>query len=232
MIWRIEICNKPGIFDAAGEGIKRDIEDLGYKNVKKIKTIQVYLLEGDIDKNSADRVARELLTDKVTQDYSINGPVLAKDEEKFDAVEVTHNPGVMDPVEESTIKGIRDLGIDGVSAVSTAARFLIEGKIAKSDIKTISEKLLYNKVIQHIAKDSDKIRAKREVDEYRFKPIQIDVLGADAEGLIEISRKGQLFLNLEEMKTVKEYFSRRGRNPTDCELESVAQTWSEHCKHK
>jgi len=232
MIWRIEICNKPGIFDAAGEGIRRDIEDLGLKSVRKVKTVWVYLLEGDIDRNSAERITSELLTDKVTQDYRINEPVLPEDEKIFDAVEVAHNPGVMDPVEESTLKGIRDLGIDGVDAVGTAMRFLIEGKIAKSDIKTISEKLLYNKVIQHVAKDVDKIRGKREVEEYRFKLIDVDILNSDDEGLIHISKKGQLFLNLEEMKTIKRYFSGIGRNPTDCELETIAQTWSEHCKHK
>ena len=49
---------------------------------------------------------------------------------------------------------------------------------------------------------------------------------------MEISRVGLLSLNLQEMKAIQSYFDRQGRNPTDVELETIAQTWSEHCKHK
>jgi phosphoribosylformylglycinamidine synthase II len=44
--------------------------------------------------------------------------------------------------------------------------------------------------------------------------------------------KDRLWLNLSEMRCIKDYFSRLGRNPTDVELETLAQTWSEHCIHK
>ncbi|MGC8976503.1 MAG: phosphoribosylformylglycinamidine synthase subunit PurL [Candidatus Ratteibacteria bacterium] len=61
---------------------------------------------------------------------------------------------------------------------------------------------------------------------------EIDILNADDEKLIELSEKNLLALNLIEMKKIKEYFSYLGRNPTDCEIECIAQTWSEHCYHK
>lgn len=61
---------------------------------------------------------------------------------------------------------------------------------------------------------------------------EIDILNADDKTLIEISEKNLLSLDLEEMKRVKEYFLSIGRNPTDCEIECIAQTWSEHCCHK
>jgi phosphoribosylformylglycinamidine (FGAM) synthase-like enzyme len=44
--------------------------------------------------------------------------------------------------------------------------------------------------------------------------------------------KDKLFLNLEEMKIIQSYFEKIKRDPTDCELETLAQTWSEHCAHK
>ncbi|MCX5665571.1 MAG: AIR synthase related protein, partial [Candidatus Omnitrophica bacterium] len=50
--------------------------------------------------------------------------------------------------------------------------------------------------------------------------------------LKEISKNGQLFLNIDEMRTIRGYFRKLKRDPTDCELETIAQTWSEHCKHK
>jgi phosphoribosylformylglycinamidine synthase len=61
---------------------------------------------------------------------------------------------------------------------------------------------------------------------------EIKILNKNDKELIEISRKYLLALNLEEMKKIQEYFSKKGRNPTDAELETIAQTWSEHCVHK
>lgn len=52
------------------------------------------------------------------------------------------------------------------------------------------------------------------------------------EQLVELSKKGLLSLTLEEMKRIQKYFSNEGRDPTDLELEMIAQTWSEHCFHK
>ncbi len=50
--------------------------------------------------------------------------------------------------------------------------------------------------------------------------------------LSEISRELGLGLSLQEMKTVQAYFKTKKRNPTDVELQTIAQTWSEHCYHK
>ena len=60
----------------------------------------------------------------------------------------------------------------------------------------------------------------------------IDILNTNDSELMEISRKRQLSLNLEEMKKIREYYAKLKRNPTDIELETFAQTWSEHCLHK
>jgi len=55
---------------------------------------------------------------------------------------------------------------------------------------------------------------------------------ADNEQLALISQELGIGLNLEEMKAIQRYFRRKGRNPTDVELQTVGQTWSEHCFHK
>lgn len=61
---------------------------------------------------------------------------------------------------------------------------------------------------------------------------RIEILGKSDEALLKISKDYLLALNLEEMKKIQEYFSKKDRNPTDAELETIAQTWSEHCVHK
>jgi phosphoribosylformylglycinamidine synthase len=228
--WKIEIRNKRGVFDPFGTGVKKDIEDLGIVGVKRVSTSQVFIISGDISIEDAHRIAQELLTDPITQEYKIGEGLRVKGE-GLRVVEIAYNPGVMDPVEESTKKAIKDLGISGVESVKTERKYFIEGKITEAQFKTICEKLLYNKVIQHVVKSQS---AKRIVhnEGYSFKLITVDLLMDSDRKLMKISKDGQLFLNLREMQEIKKYFKNLGRNPTDCELETIAQTWSEHCAHK
>jgi phosphoribosylformylglycinamidine synthase II len=229
MLWRVEIKEKDGFYDAVGESVKKDISDLGFKDrVKEVKFIYVYLIDADIEESDIRKICEDLLIDPVTQDYSYRGNV--SHEKEYKIAEIAYNPGVMDPVEDSVKKAIRDLGIEGVSAVKTAKKYLIKGKFSKKEILSISEKILFNKVIQHAVKGRSTIYP--EPPEYQFKLVHVNILRADDAKLKEISKKGQLFLNIDEMRTIRDYFKSLKRDPTDCELETIAQTWSEHCKHK
>ncbi|MDR1401197.1 MAG: phosphoribosylformylglycinamidine synthase subunit PurL [Endomicrobium sp.] len=60
----------------------------------------------------------------------------------------------------------------------------------------------------------------------------IEILNLSDEQLFELSKKNVLSLSLEEMKIIQNYFKKLKRDPTDVEIETIAQTWSEHCKHK
>ncbi len=235
MLWHIEVKDKEGIFDAVGEGIQKDILDLGINAVNKVRFIQVYVVRGNLIDSQVKEICEELLVDKIAQDYSVNKPIVTPNANSGEyVVEVTYNPGVMDPSEESILKGIKDLGIQGVMAVKTAKKFFIKGKITPEQLATISDKLLYNKLIQHIVDPNlprSSYFASANID-YQFKKSEVDLLHASDKKLHEISLHGQLFLNLNEMRQIKNYFKSLKRNPTDCELETIAQTWSEHCWHK
>jgi phosphoribosylformylglycinamidine synthase len=50
--------------------------------------------------------------------------------------------------------------------------------------------------------------------------------------LLQVSKELAIGLSLDELKKVQKYFSARKRNPTDVELQTIGQTWSEHCYHK
>ncbi|AEA47181.1 phosphoribosylformylglycinamidine synthase subunit PurL [Archaeoglobus veneficus] len=65
-----------------------------------------------------------------------------------------------------------------------------------------------------------------------FELYEINILDASDEELVKISEELGLALNLEEMKKIKEYFAKKGRNPYDIEIQSIAQAWSEHCCYK
>jgi phosphoribosylformylglycinamidine synthase len=66
----------------------------------------------------------------------------------------------------------------------------------------------------------------------KFPLYEINLLEASDEQLLSVSRELGLGLNLQEMKALQQFFKRKGRNPTDVELQTFGQTWSEHCFHK
>ncbi|MFA6130194.1 MAG: phosphoribosylformylglycinamidine synthase subunit PurL [Candidatus Omnitrophota bacterium] len=240
MQYKIEVVDKPGIFDAIGQGVKKDILDLGINSVKEVKFIQAYILEGNLTENQVITICQELLVDKVAQEYSViaseakqsKNMIARNDNRGVHIIEVAYNPGVMDPVEASVLKGIRDLGILGAESVKTAKKYIFYGSLSSGQLKTISEKLLYNKLIQHVVDLNIPQGDIKHQPGYYFNLVTVDLLNATDAGLLEISKKGQLFLNLEEMRQIRDYFRKQKRNPVDCELETIAQTWSEHCYHK
>ncbi|MFQ5952165.1 MAG: phosphoribosylformylglycinamidine synthase subunit PurS, partial [Candidatus Omnitrophota bacterium] len=233
---RIEVKDKKGVYDAVAEGLKRDIKDLGIKTVKDVEYIQVYTLQGNITTKKLHIIASEILADKVSQEYNYRGgfkpgkaALRQAQGKRTHVIEIAYNPGVMDPVEESTMKAIRDMGITGVTSVSTSKKYIIKGALESGQADKITQKLLYNKMIQHVVVHKEE---KKKLKSYEFKPIEVDMINISDRKLQRMSIEKQLYLNLAEMKAIQEYFKGIGRNPTDCELETLAQTWSEHCKHK
>jgi len=65
-----------------------------------------------------------------------------------------------------------------------------------------------------------------------YELFEVNLSKADDKQLLQVSRELGIGLNLKEMKAVQKYFSRKKRNPTDVELQTIGQTWSEHCYHK
>mgnify|MGYP005621407861 CR=1 FL=1 len=245
---RIEVFTKEHFTDSIGNEIASEVEHVGITSVDEIRMVQVYLVEGDLSGEDIERICSELLIDGLTQDYiCIDGPPNQPDGEQageikygtkwqgnnVHTIEVTRKRGVMDPVDSTVVKGIKDLGLIARS-VKTAKRFLLAGKITTDQLETIASKVLANKIIEDVFIDKDNLfyEGKNETVDYVFHKQELDILDADDEQLLEISEKGQMYLTVEEMKAVQKYFVILGRKPTDVELETVAQTWSEHCMHK
>jgi phosphoribosylformylglycinamidine synthase len=135
--------------------------------------------------------------------------------------------------DSTLIEEARELAKILATAVRTAKKYIFQGRLSDKELDTIVNKVLANKLIQHVVRypiKEQKPQDPRGVA--RFDVILIDIIKASDRKLLEFSAKGQLFLSLAEMRTIKKYFRNLGRNPTDCELETIAQTWSEHCHHK
>lgn len=250
-MWRVEVGFKSGVVDALGNSVKKSIiEDLRIA-VNCVRTIDVYTIKADLSEDQIKRIASELLTDPITQEFSYEG-TLARGFSRL--IEVGYKPGVTDNVGRTTIEGIEDLlGIKFKEneSVHTSRLYLIEGDIAEEEAERICTGLLANPIIEHYAVYDEKAWFKHnKLDESYFmtpskhKPTVAEInLDVSDEELLEISHQGVLSLNLEEMQEIRAYFKKPSviekrkkvgfsDKPTDVELEMLAQTWSEHCKHK
>ncbi|RLI28249.1 phosphoribosylformylglycinamidine synthase, partial [Candidatus Bathyarchaeota archaeon] len=76
---------------------------------------------------------------------------------------------------------------------------------------------------------SEKLYIRRNVP---FELYEINILNAGDVELQTISRELGIGLSLDEMKVVQQHYRKLKRNPTDVELQTIGQTWSEHCFHK
>ena len=149
MQWKIEVGYKPTATDAMGEGIKKDIEDLGISGVDYVKTMDMYMIDGDISESDVESICENLLTDRITQVYAYNGSLVAQNDAGAWVAEVTYKHGVTDAVGDTTVKGIKDLGISGVESAKTGKKYIVKGSLSEDDIAAICKRLLANDVIQN-----------------------------------------------------------------------------------
>jgi phosphoribosylformylglycinamidine synthase II len=227
MISSIEVSVKPDFPDPRGEGVARGIKDLGIPKNISVRSHDVYWLEGDIPPQQLRRIASQLLADPVTQLYSID-PAPEPDSALRHSLTVTYNAGVTDPVEQTLVKALADMGAGAVTAVKTAVRYVLEGPLSPEELETAAARLLVNPIIQHTADQTP--RSFPENPRYEYRIITVELLGAPPEELAQLGE--DYCLSPQEMEAVLSHFRGLGRNPTDAEMETLAQTWSEHCVHK
>ncbi len=211
-MYRIEITRKN---DLRGKFVKEDFESIGFKGISSVEVRDVYYIYDRIPYKKVIYLAQELFLDPVVEKFEIC---------EGKGFEILFNPGVTDPKEDSIKKAAKDLGID-LTNVKTGVNYLFKGSFDNKALKNAASLFLYNPLIQHIKQIGEE-ESKPRKSEYSYIQINLDT------DLVKLSRDMGLSLSKLEMKTIKSYFKTLKRNPTDVELETIAQTWSEHCRHK
>ncbi|MDO8658385.1 MAG: phosphoribosylformylglycinamidine synthase subunit PurL [Candidatus Levybacteria bacterium] len=188
----------------------------------------------------------------IQNDHYIDSHFHGNDKGKFDfAIETGYLPGVTDNIANTTKEIIEDLlkiKFSTEDGVYSTKLIFTKGALLKIDIDRIAESLI-NPLIQRVhIKDFNQFKKDKGMDKIvpavsLTEKISVDNvnLNIDDEELVKIgksgiqnkdgSRRGPLALDLTYMKTIQAHFKKLKKNPTDIELESIAQTWSEHCKH-
>jgi phosphoribosylformylglycinamidine synthase len=229
--WRFEVLNRAGFSDVHGNGVLEDIRELGITSVEAVQSAKVFLIEADFDKKFAERVGKELLTDPVCEEYYIGRSKAPTGLAKATLIEVHLKSGVTDPVAESVTAAIADMGVK-VDHVRTAKKYVLLGEIGQNQADTIAKKILANDCIEEVIIGDEAEPPSPHLKPYELQIVHWPICDLDDDGLIALSKEKDLFLNLVEMRTIQEYYRKAGKEPTDVELETLAQTWSEHCVHK
>jgi len=255
MVFRIEVGLRGEMQDPHGVVLKRRIlNDFDITGITEVRVLKVYLLDiAQCTENMAERFTREVLADPLIE-VAHSGEELT-DTFPFDwLIEVGFLPGVTDN-EGKTTRWAFDLLFPGTLAphdsVYTGRKFLLNGAISQKEVETIATGLLCNKLIQRYRilsraswEKGERIGTTVPVVTEKSRPeVRLISLEIKDEELDRLSKDRGLALSREEMKAIQAYY-RHPRTkeirkkhsfpemPTDCELEILAQTWSEHCKHK
>jgi phosphoribosylformylglycinamidine synthase len=229
--WRFEVFNRAGFSDVHGNGVLEDIRELGIASIEAVQSAKVFLIEADFDSAFADRVARELLSDPVCEEYYVGRSSAPAGLARATLIEVHLKSGVTDPVAESVMTAISDMGVPGAH-VRTARKYVLLGEVRPAQIETIAKRVLANDCIEDVVVGDEAEPPSPHLSPYELNITYWPIRDLDDAGLEALSKGRDLFLNLTEMKAIQAYFRRLEREPTDIELESLAQTWSEHCVHK
>jgi phosphoribosylformylglycinamidine synthase len=212
-----------------------------------VSIVDVYTIDKHFSPKNLGTIA-SILSNPVTQNAQFQP---ANPSQFTYAIEIGFHPGVTDNVAATAREMIEDaLGLtfsEGENVYTSQTTF-IDGKITAQDAATIAASL-HNPLIQratiktyaqykkdkgmgvHIPKVT--LHTQSKVDTVNLNGSDEDLIAIGKKGIenTDGTRRGPLALDLAYMKAIRDYFKKEGRMPTDVELESIAQTWSEHCKH-
>lgn len=227
---RFEVRSLPSTGDPRAEAVVRAAERLGLYP-SSARSAKVYLIEAALDEGQCDRILSGLLSDPARESGLLGSMPPDPDVE---VVEISPLPGVMDPAAATVEEAVRELlglGADEPIGVSTGVRYDLSG-LTHAQVDELAKRVLYNPVIEQVHRSPWQPVRFPEARSADQTLRHVEITGLDDDALKRLSREGHLFLSLDEMRAIQQWYRDAGREPTDIELETLAQTWSEHCVHK
>jgi len=234
MLWEVDIYAAEDRSDLGARDVAAAAAELHLAENLAVTSARGYLIQGDLDADGVARIAGELLADRVVERTVVaqigDAALNRLPDDRTHWIHVLPKPGVMDPVAQSAMEAVADLGIR-VEAIRTLKKFAV-GSLDDDRLALLCSKVLANDAIEQVIVgplDFDRLQVGSA---YEFRRVTVPIRAMDDAALERLSREGQLYLSLVEMQTIQAHFQSLDRDPTDIELETVAQTWSEHCSHK
>ncbi len=237
MLWEVEIHPITGEVDREGQRVLAEARAQGSASIRVIRSARSFLVEGTLDEASLRSRVVRLLADGVVETCRVRAlPAEATsaahpEVSGLKLFNVLYKPGVTDNVAETAAKALTSQGL-AVDRVATCRKYWINADAVTVDVQKLSRRVLSNDAIEQLIPGPLTLSTIAVGSEYKFQLTTIPMRGMDDAALTRLSKDGQLYLSLVEMQTIQQHFVEQHRDPTDIELETVAQTWSEHCSHK
>ena len=232
-IFRIEVKSK---LNYRGRALHTQLQSVGIYLKEQPKVSRLFFLEGDLTQTQLDRIAETFTSDPITETHKVmqlkaneRGEISGNNGSKV--IEVAFKPGVTDNVAAELLQGVKRLKIPNLYAVTTGIRYDFFDPLTDEECHNIANQFLVNNTIQRYSLGEISPEFIHSA-EGKSSAGTIPLIYANSEELISISKERRLALNQREMEAIQENYKREGREPTDAELETIAQTWSEHCVHK
>ena len=256
---RVEVTPKSlaGLKDTRGESIRRQLASDHDLDITEVRSITGYLVKGNFNETHHEKMVSDLFCDPIIEHGTVNQYIL-NDTNIFPkkpdvAIQIGFKPGVTDNAAQAGLDGLKTLFPSEAedAEVSTTMTYIFYGVPNGVDCQWLANQL-HNPMIERAIISDQASCENNQWPALNFPEPPVNIFGTpttinlevDDDSLIEISEKGLLALNLEEMQTIQAHYRdpvvRATREkeglppaaPTDVELECLAQTWSEHCKHK
>lgn len=254
MAIRIEVSTI--VPDSRADVRRKKLNDAGFVTVSGVSIVDVYTIDKKFKTADIQKIG-EALVNPVTQAFCIKrkASTVKKENLKISsfsyAIEIGFLPGVTDNVAHTTKEMIEDglkITCKNGEDVYTSQITFLSGKLSEKQAEAIAS-ALYNPIIQRsriknykqYVKDHGMGIVVPKVTLIKSKEVTVVDLAVSDEQLQEIgksgiqnadgTRRGPLALDMSFMKVIQHYFAEKKRKPRDIELESIAQTWSEHCRH-
>ena len=241
MAHRIEISTE--VNDQKSQVLLQKLQDMDLE-VQACKVLEVYTINKHFNAEKIQEIAN-ILANPISQSPLVDSPTKISD---FDfALEIGFLPGVTDNIASTARETIEDFTKEKFSdseSVHTSTLILLKGALDPDQVgKALANDLIQRITFKTAAEYGNSgmptvvpkvtLTSEPKVDEVDLNISEEELEKLSREGILneDGSRRGPLALEKAYMDAIKEYFAKEGRNPTDIELESLAQTWSEHCKH-
>ncbi|MEY3204757.1 MAG: hypothetical protein RLZZ21_1088 [Planctomycetota bacterium] len=234
MLWEVDVVSKEVSGDHAARAVVAGAADLGIAGCTQARTAAGWLIEGDLTAADVERLAATVLADPVTESFTAaavdtaaapSGPAGLPT-----VVRVLPRPGVTDPAAETAKDAFTLVGLKPV-AVRSVRKYWLPA-LPEADAKRLAWSLLASEAIHDVVVGPLPLRTLAGGKPWTFTQETIPLDGLDDEALARLSREKCLALTVRELHAVRDHFRSLGRPPFEIELETIAQTWSEHCCHK
>ncbi|MDP6988407.1 MAG: phosphoribosylformylglycinamidine synthase subunit PurL [Planctomycetota bacterium] len=234
--WRVECFRRSAADDPDGAGLPAAAAELGVEGLQAARLGRGVLLPASLERGAVERIVSELLADPILDEVRLTPPAVAPAvPDGVRRVLVARKPGVMDPVAQTIRETVARVGLARLAddaCVSTFRAWELSGSLSDADTALLARRVLGNETIEDVLLDEEGLFYGPPETGPLHGRVEVPLRDADDARLAAISSEGGLSLNLEEMEAIRDHFVAAGREPTACELETLAQTWSEHCKHK